>query len=215
MIYAIEKDQELTTILNEKLKRLAIENVYLICGDILKMDISRMADAYTPLNIIGNLPFNISSPLLEKLIHNRAKLGRAVLMFQEEFAKRILATPGSKAYGAITVWLRYHANIRSLVKVPPKAYYPVPKVGGMVLEMDFKSPHPVKAPDEVIMRKVIKSAFLHRRKTLLNALSAGMPEIPINELKSILKNCAIDPKKRAEELAIDDYIHITSQIIRL
>ncbi len=213
-IYAIEKDRELVSILKEKLNKLSINNVFLICGNVLSMNITRFRPLDSPIQIIGNLPFNISSPFLERLTKNSTFFGKAVLMFQEEFAKRLLASPCSKAYGAISVWIQYHATIRPLLSVPPKAYYPVPKVGGMVLELDFQRPYSRRTSDDNVMRRVIKAAFSHRRKTILNSINASMPDIGIDNLRILLKNCEIEPDKRAEQLSIDDYICLTSGIMK-
>lgn len=213
-ILAVEKDKDLAFLLKERLNDLGINNVSIICADILKMDISRLKSVNSPINIIGNLPFNISSPFLELLTKERGIIGRTILMFQEEFARRLIAQPSTKEYGAISVWIQYHARVRLLLSVPPRAYYPVPKVGGMVLEIDFQRPYFKRAEDEKIMKRLIKAAFSHRRKTLLNSLSASMPDIGIDNLKSVLKNCSINVGKRAEQLGIDDYLCLTSEIAK-
>ena len=128
-IYAVEKDGKLVERLESELHRRSISNVTLIHEDILKM---KFEDLPLSLNdrmgVIGNLPYNISTPLLERLLENRERIGRAVLMFQMEVARRLIAPPGNKEYGSLSVLLQYHAHISPLLEVSRRAFYPVPKV---------------------------------------------------------------------------------------
>ena len=100
-------------------------------------------------------------------------------MFQFELARRLIASPGNKAYGAMTVLIRYHTSVSPLLEVPKGAFYPKPKVGSMVLELDFERPYPRRADDEVHFKKVVRGAFAHRRKTILNSFS-GIKETRLN-----------------------------------
>jgi 16S rRNA (adenine1518-N6/adenine1519-N6)-dimethyltransferase len=174
-IIAVEKDTRLVMSLEEKLSKMGITNVTLINDDILRVDLEKIFDPpATDIKIMGNLPFNISSPFLEKLMNHRAHLKKAILMFQLEFAKRLLASPGGKDYGAITVLTRYQAFVSPLLEVPANAFYPRPKVGSMVVAIDMEKSHPRKAEDEVIFKRVVKGAFAHRRKTVFNSLRDPM-----------------------------------------
>ncbi|MBL7176718.1 MAG: ribosomal RNA small subunit methyltransferase A [Desulfobacteraceae bacterium] len=215
-ITAIEKDAQLADMLGKRLSHAGVDNVNLINDDILAFDLSKVIDlSLKKIKVIGNLPYNISSPLLEKFIKNRNLVSRAILMFQYEFARRLIAPPGNKEYGAMTVLIQYHAGITPLLDVPKEAFYPKPKVDSMVLELDLDSPHPRRTEDEETFKMVVKGAFAHRRKTLLNSLKGTLSSRSINEIVAALDRCAIDPTKRAENLDIDDFLCLTSQLTSL
>ena len=212
-ITAVEKDSQLFEMLEKRLAGAGIANVTLINEDILKFDFRTLSSpAAGKIQVIGNLPYNISSPLLERLITNRDIFGRALLMFQAELANRLLAVPGHRAYGAITVALRYFAKVSPVLSVPKEAFYPQPKVASTVLHLDFDSPHPRRADDEKHFRRVVKGAFAHKRKTLLNSLSANLPEYRKEDLLKAMKICDIDPKIRAEALDIDDFLSLSTAL---
>jgi len=212
-ILAVEKDGRLTAMLDESLTREGIRNVTLINEDILKLDFDELLPhPGGKIHVIGNLPYNISSPLLEKLITHRHLIARAVLMFQFELARRLIASPGNKAYGAMTVLIRYHTSVSPLLEVPKGAFYPKPKVGSMVLELDFERPYPRRADDEAHFKKVVRGAFAHRRKTILNSFKGAFFSCGIDELLKAFEKCEIDSKKRAETLSIDDYICLSAAL---
>jgi 16S rRNA (adenine1518-N6/adenine1519-N6)-dimethyltransferase len=215
-ITAIEKDAQLVDMLGKRLSHAGIDTVNLINDDILAFDLNKVIDlSLKKIKVIGNLPYNISSPLLEKFIKNRNLLSRAILMFQYEFARRLIAPPGNKEYGAMTVLIQYHASLSPLLDVPKEAFYPRPKVDSMVLELDLDSPHPRRTDDEETFKMVVKGAFAHRRKTLLNSLKGTLSSRSIDEIVAALDSCAIDSTKRAENLDIDDFLCLTSQLTSL
>lgn len=208
-VVAVEKDQRLFRLLGEKLKRDGIQNVTLLHHDILKVDLLALTGGGgEKIRVVGNLPYNISSPMLEKIILERQGVERAVFMLQLEVAERLVARPGSKAYGALTVWVRYHALVRLLFAVSRKAFYPVPKVDSMVVELDFRSPHPKRTPDVTHFRKVVKAAFAHRRKTILNSMAGSGGGWDKEVLGRAMDHCAVDPGRRAETLELDEFLCI-------
>ena len=210
-VIAVEKDDRLVEILKKKLLNSDIHNVTLINDDILKVDLPRILGNHSrKIKVVGNLPYNISSPLLERLINNRNILGRAILMFQAEFAKRLIASPGNRDYGALTVLMQYHAYLSPLIEVPKEAFYPKPKVGSMVLELDLNKPHPRRAADDERFKMVVKGAFAYKRKTLLNSLRRTFSSHGTNDILAAMSDCAMDSLKRAESLTIDDFIRLTS-----
>ena len=215
-ITAVEKDARLTRLLADKISREGIDNVILINEDILKFDFNRLQRRPgEKIQVIGNLPYNISSPFLEALINNRTLVSRAVLMFQVELARRLVSPPGHKAYGAITVLIRYHARISPLLEVAGTAFRPTPKVGSMVLELDFNLPHPKRAEDETLFTTVVRSAFAHRRKKILNSFRGSPLPYTDEALITALNRCAVDPGKRAEELDIDDFLCLSAALGRI
>jgi len=214
-VLAVEKDSHLTGILKNKLSRLGIGNVTLINDDILKLDFGRtLPIAEKKATIFGNLPYNISSPCLEKIIQNRNLVNRAIIMLQLELAERLIASPGSKEYGAMTLFIQYQAHLSPIFEVPKEAFYPKPKVGSMVLALDLERPHPRRAEDEACFEMVVKGAFSHRRKTLLNSLRGSLSSYTGEEIQEALEICGIDPSRRAETLSIDEFIILASTMKR-
>ena len=214
-IFAVEKDTQLVEILQKGLSKAGISNVMLINQDILRFDFDSLPrPAAGKIQVIGNLPYNISSPLIERLITHRRIFGRALLMFQLELAQRLLAVPGHREYGAITVSLRYYASVSPILQVTRDAFYPRPKVASMVLKLDFEDPYPRRADDERHFRRVVKGAFAHKRKTLINSLRGSLKDRSGAEILKALEVCGIDPKKRAETLDIDDFISLSAALAR-
>ncbi|MBC8456719.1 MAG: ribosomal RNA small subunit methyltransferase A, partial [Deltaproteobacteria bacterium] len=212
-IFAVEKDSLLTDILRKKLFHAGIDNVILINDDILKLDFNKIGALPTKkIKVIGNLPYNLSSPLLEKLIKNRNLMTGAILMFQIELARRLISAPGSKEYGAISVLIQYHAHVSPLLEVPKENFYPRPKIDSMVLELDFERPYPRKAENEKNFRTVVKGAFAYRRKTLLNSLKRTLSSYSSEKILEALAKCAIESWKRAETLDIDDFLCLSSTL---
>ena len=212
-ILAVEKDLRFTEFLRKKISRLGISNVTLVNHDILSFDFNDIP--FPPsgkIRVIGNLPYNISSPVLEKLIQNRERLAQAVLMFQLEVAKRLTASPGNKDYGALTLLIQYHATSTPLLKVSKSAFYPIPKIDSMVVELNFERPYPGSAVGEADFRNVVKGSFAHRRKTLLNSLKGFLPEWTPDILLKGITSCGIDPKRRAETLHMDEFLRLAGTL---
>lgn len=208
-VIGIEKDSRLAEILKDRLIHKGIQNVLLVNEDVLKTDLQEAARPYGgKIQVIGNLPYNISTPFLEKLIRSRQVVTRAVLTFQAEVARRLIASPGNKQYGAMTVLVQYHAGISPLLEIPKEAFHPPPKVKSMVVELDLTRAHPTRARDEEAFKKLVKGAFAHRRKTLINSLKGTFSEWGHDEILMALKRSGIDPGKRAETLGIDDFIRL-------
>ena len=212
-IIAVEKDSRLTDMLQRRIARENIRNITLINEDILQSDIRRIiGSAEKKIKAIGNLPYNISSPFLEKLVTERSIVSRAVLMFQLEFARRLIAPPGGREYGGITILTQYHARLSPLLEVSKEAFYPKPKVGSMVIELDFEKPHPRRTEDEAKFKMIVKGAFAHRRKTLFNSLKGTLSSYSKEQILKALGECAIESARRAESLDIDDFLCLTSML---
>jgi 16S rRNA (adenine1518-N6/adenine1519-N6)-dimethyltransferase len=219
-IIAVEKDGRLAETLQKRLDQLGITNVTLINDDILKVDFARISGVTGDkmggkIKAVGNLPYNISSPVLERLFKHRDLISMAVFMFQREFARRLLASPGGKEYGALTVLIGYDARVSPLIDVSNDAFYPRPKVGSMVVKIDMEHIHDRRAEDDGFFRTVVKGAFAHRRKTILNSLGVTLSEYENDEIREALNLCAIDPVRRAETLYIDEFIFLSDTLLRL
>ncbi len=210
-LVAIEKDPLLINILKENLPLKDKGKITCIAGDVLKLNFKEISDKFKQkIKVLGNLPYNISSPFLEKLIVNRQYIKSAILMFQFEVAQRLTAVPKKKEYGALSVISQYYGRISPLIKIKRDAFYPKPKVDSMVLEIDFEKPYPFQAENEESFHRIVKAAFSCRRKTILNSLERGMISVPREILAKALRECLIDPKRRAETLTIDEYVRLSS-----
>lgn len=212
-ITAIEKDERLVNHLEKKLKENRIDNVTIINNDILKVDLDELAgNIKGKLKVVGNLPYNISSPLLEKLISNKSLFSKAYLMLQYEFARRLASDPGSRDYGAITVMTRYEASISQLLEVGREVFYPKPKVGSMVISIDMERPHTVRARNDRVFELVVRGAFARRRKTIKNSLKVVSDHFDADLVSRALDICKIDPLRRAETLSLDEFICLSDTL---
>ena len=208
-IYAVEKDRQLIDLLKTELLTSRITNCEIIAADILQIDLRKFADsAGHKITVIGNLPYNISSQILIKLIKSRHCFNRAIFMFQKELAQRISARPGGKQYGRITAMLRYCAEIKTLLTVKAGAFYPPPKVDSAVIEINFKLATDYGSHDETKLFAVIKAAFCNRRKTLKNALTASSLPVDSQTAMQALASAGIDPSRRAETLEPAEFVSL-------
>lgn len=212
-IIAVEKDDRLVKYLLQKLEEGNIENVTIINNDILKTDLEELIKGRNrKLKVVGNLPYNISSPLLEKLISNKRFFSRAFLMLQYEFARRLASDPGGKDYGAITVMTRYQSAVSELLKVGRDVFYPKPKVGSMVIKIDLEMPHPKRAKNDRVFELVVRGAFAQRRKTIKNSLKVISNHFDTDKISRALDMCNIDPLRRAETLSLDEFLDLSNTL---
>ena len=208
-VHAVEKDRQLCDLLKTELLTNNLANVSIIPENILQLDYASIAEPYVrALVVIGNLPYNISSQVLIQLIRTRNLVSRAILMFQKELAQRIIAHPGSKAYGRLTVMLQYCADIKPVATINASAFFPAPKVASEILEIKFKAKLDYPQHDESLLYKVIKAAFGNRRKTLKNALAASELRIDPKSAWQALDMAGIDPNRRAETLSVPEFISL-------
>jgi 16S rRNA (adenine1518-N6/adenine1519-N6)-dimethyltransferase len=212
-ITAVEKDERLVSHLEKKLEEKHIDNVTIINNDVLRVDLEELAgNRKRKVKVVGNLPYNISSPLLEKLISNKSLFSKAYLMLQYEFARRLASDPGSKDYGAITVMTRYESSISQLLEVERDVFYPKPKVGSMVISIDMEQPHAVRARNDRVFELVVRGAFARRRKTIKNSLKVISDHFDADQVSRALDMCKIDPLRRAETLSLDEFIGLSDTL---
>jgi 16S rRNA (adenine1518-N6/adenine1519-N6)-dimethyltransferase len=197
---AIEIDRQMV----EKLGPLLPENVTLIQANFLDFEMAALP-AGAPMRVAGNLPYNVSSPILFKLldVHRRQDgIPDATLMLQREVADRLVAVPGTKDYGVLSILIQLHADVRQLLALPPGAFRPAPKVHSSVVRLRFRPPA-VAIPDEDAFVAMVRSMFTQRRKTLSNALqpyaeSRGRSAI------AALTHADVDPARRPETLQLTE-----------
>jgi len=211
-VYAVEKDHKIISLLKTELTSNSLFNVVLIEKDILRVNIEEFAEeANCKILALGNLPYNISSQVLIKLIKARSAVSRAVLMFQKELSQRITAQPGCKEYGRLTVMLNYCADIKKVADVKASQFFPRPKVDSEVLEITFKDSLKY-SDDEEFLYRVIKAAFGQRRKNLKNALAGSELHIAAETSMHALENAGIDPTRRAETLSVEEFVRLSNRL---
>ena len=213
-LYAVEKDQGLIDLLKTELLVYKISNTTLINSDILQLDLKQFVeDESEKIIVIGNLPYNISSMLLVRLINNRNIVSRAILMFQKEMAKRIYAAPNCKDYSRLSVMAQYCADVKKIATVKAPLFFPKPKIDSEVIELTFKTRLQHKADDEQLLFRVIKAAFSKRRKTLRNSLAGNILDIDTQTALSLLEQAGIDPVRRAETLTVQEFVKLSNQYV--
>ena len=214
VVFAVEKDPHLVALLKTELALHQIGNVRLVEGDILRFDMETVfRESADPIIAVGNLPYNISSQILIKLMAHRSRVKHAVIMVQKEMALRVMEPPGSKLYGRISVMLQYCADIRKVMTVSAEQFFPRPNVESLVLMIRFKDPdHP--AEDEQLLFKVIKAAFGKRRKTLKNALRDSELHVDSETAGAVLDAAGIDPMRRAETLSVEEFVNLSNVLGR-
>lgn len=177
-----------------------LKGLHILVGDILALDLNRLYPG--PFALIGNLPYNISSPVFFRLLEHRHHVPEAVFMIQKEVAKRIAAAPGNKTYGILSVLLQAYYRVELLFTVPPGVFSPPPKVESAVIRLWRNTTERLEC-DESLFVRLVKQGFQNRRKTLRNALK------PIN----LPAEMAADPilSKRAEQLSVQDFVELAQR----
>jgi 16S rRNA (adenine1518-N6/adenine1519-N6)-dimethyltransferase len=187
---------------------LSMDNVEIIYDDFLKQDLYNYS--VDKLKYIANIPYNITSPLLEKIVFNGPKFISAVFMVQKEFAERMLARHGSKKYGSMTVKLKTFLNINREMNISKRNFYPVPNIDTVVIKLDFRKNIPIDFSNRKAFNSFVNVCFSHRRKQLKNNLK-GLVEKP----EEFLEKYEINPKIRAEELKIDQFVTLFKEYKRV
>lgn len=184
-------------------------NVEIIQGDALETDLAALARRWrAPAVVVSNLPYAASTPLLFHLLEAGPVLGRWVLMLQREVAERILAAPGGKDYGALSVPLQLFTDVKRLFSVGRANFHPRPAVDSVVLRFDVHSPEDAGVADPALLRALVREAFGQRRKTLANALSGLLGP----SAAAVLERAGIDPRARGETLSPPDFARLANSI---
>jgi 16S rRNA (adenine1518-N6/adenine1519-N6)-dimethyltransferase len=197
-VIAIELDKSLFDRLKTEIDD--YKNIELINGNALYYDY----EALPPFKVVANIPYNITTPLIFRLIESRKNLESMTLTIQKEVAKRIVAGPGTKDYGALSIMIQYYTVPTVKFLIPKGAFRPVPKVDSAVIHIKILQTPSVIVKDEKLFFKIIKTAFTKRRKTMLNAIRTLSEDI--NEK---LKLANIDPKRRPETLSIQEFAKLS------
>lgn len=227
-VVAVELDRDLARILMERFG----ENprFSLIQGDILKINLtsvmesaisdikdqnceSKHQDCRFQRKVVANLPYYITTPVIMRLLESDAGFSLMVVMVQKEVALRMVAGPGSKDYGALSVAVQYRCEPRIVTHVPPGAFIPPPKVYSSVVRLKVRSRPAAPVDDEDVFFKVVKAAFGKRRKTMRNALSKGGPfGLAVGEVEEVLAAAGVDPGVRGEELGLAEFAAVANSL---
>ena len=220
-VVAIELDRDLIPVLDFTLA--GHHNIKIINRDVLKIDLNALieeelaeplasGDKLSAVKIIGNLPYYITTPILMELLEGQVNAESITVMMQKEVAERILAAPGSKAYGALSVAVQFRTTAEVVAEVPAESFFPPPKVDSEVLKLTLRDESAVKPKDEKTFFKIVKAGFSQRRKTIHNSLSTlGISK---EELSTCLDGAGIDKKRRAETLSLEEFCSIADCFIR-
>ncbi|HWR07594.1 16S rRNA (adenine(1518)-N(6)/adenine(1519)-N(6))-dimethyltransferase RsmA [Sporomusa sp.] len=204
-VTAVELDRRLLDVLAKTLD--GYDNVKVIHGDILKIDISREINQ-EKYKVVANLPYYITTPIIMKFLEERLPIELLVTMVQKEVAERMVAKPGGKDYGALSVAVQYYTQPEIMFTVPPQAFIPAPAVESAVIRCTVRSEPPVKVESEKMFFRVVKAAFAQRRKTLANGLKAG--GLDKEELIQVLDQAQIDGQRRGEQLSLAEFAAIAN-----
>ncbi len=200
LLDVVELDRDLVKTLTERFSR--FDNFTIHSADALRFNFSALADKEEKLRIIGNLPYNISTPLLFHLLDNAHCINDMHFMLQKEVVDRICAEPGSKKYGRLSVMIQYYCDTELVFNVPPESFDPIPKVMSAIVRLiPYKKP-PVEIEDIKKLNKVVVTAFSQRRKTLRNSLKKLIAEEQIIAL-------GIDPTLRAESISLAEFAKLS------
>jgi len=197
-LYALEIDQLLCQALSRDFA--GLNNIKIIHADILKFDISALTELR--LKVIGNIPYYISSPIIERLIGFRKKISDIYITVQNEFARRACAPSGSKEYGSFSCFVQYYCKCSILFTITKNCFYPVPKVDSAFMHIHIRSNSPFKLKDEGLFFKTIRAAFSHRRKTLRNSLDGVVTK---EALEKFFSSTKIREDIRPEMLSLEDF----------
>lgn len=208
-ITAVELDRKLLEVLSKTLA--AYDNVRVIHGDVLKLDISREM-SNKPFKVIANLPYYITTPIIMMLLEMRLPIEVLVTMVQKEVAERMVAKPGGKEYGALSVAVQYYTEPDIIITVPPNSFIPAPAVESAVIRCRVRKEPPVSVDEKAFFR-IVKAAFSQRRKTFSNTLKgAGFPKDMIAEILNI---SGIDGSRRGETMSIEEFAAVAKAWIQI
>ncbi len=207
-VIAVELDDRLIPILRTKFALRS--NVEIVHSDILKYDWTEVSSQGS-LRIAGNLPYYITTPILLGILEKKVPAKNITVMVQKEVADRIVASPGGKDYGVLSISLQYYGNVRKVLDVPAACFDPRPKVDSAVIVLELKDERALEGDDERKFFRLVKQAFSQRRKTLLNSLT-GFDGMSKQEVEAKLSKAGIDPGRRAETLTGEEYIHLSKEI---
>lgn len=204
-VTAIELDRRLLAVLDTTLA--SYDNVRIIHGDVLKLDVPSIMNN-KPFKVVANLPYYITTPIIMSLLESKLPIERLVVMVQKEVALRMVAKPGTKDYGALSVAVQYYTEPDIVLDVPPKSFLPAPAVTSSVIRCVLRDKPPVDVIDEKLFFRVVKAGFAQRRKTFSNTMkTTGLSKDRIEEL---LAKANIDGQRRGETFTLQEFADVAN-----
>jgi 16S rRNA (adenine1518-N6/adenine1519-N6)-dimethyltransferase len=216
-VVCIELDKKMLKILNDRFQ--LYNNFELINDDILKVDLkdlilqTKKNNNLKNAKVVANLPYYITTPIIMKLLEEMLDLHSITVMIQKEVADRLTETPGGKNTGAITYTIDYYSIPQKILEVPNSSFIPAPEVTSEVIKLNVKKDNFIKVKDKNVMFRIIKCAFMQRRKTLLNALTNAHVFINKEEGSQILNELNLNLNIRPEKLTLENYRDITDKVL--
>ncbi|MFA5388937.1 MAG: 16S rRNA (adenine(1518)-N(6)/adenine(1519)-N(6))-dimethyltransferase RsmA, partial [Candidatus Omnitrophota bacterium] len=210
-VIAVEKDKRLSDFLLNNMG----SNADIISADILDYDFAGTEHCSVPAKfiVVGNLPYSISSPILNKLIDNRSFISAAYVTVQLEFGERVVASAGTKDYGSLSCYARFYGKPEILFKIPRGAFFPVPDVDSCLLKIVFEQ-NIDSSIDQGLLFRIIRSSFEKRRKTILNSLASSGLFKSKEEAFSRLSETGISPTRRPETISLEEFITLSRHLMR-
>lgn len=204
-VTAIELDRRLLEVLDTTLA--SYDNVRIVHGDVLKLDVPTIMN-HKPFKVVANLPYYITTPIIMSLLESKLPIERLVVMVQKEVALRMVAKPGTKDYGALSVAVQYYTEPDIVLDVPPKSFLPAPAVTSSVIRCVLRDKPPVDVIDEKLFFRVVKAGFAQRRKTFSNTMkTTGLSKDRIDEL---LLKANIDGQRRGETFTLQEFADVAN-----
>jgi 16S rRNA (adenine1518-N6/adenine1519-N6)-dimethyltransferase len=200
-VIAIEKD----AVFAEALSKNKNERLQVYCGDILKLPLDIFFAQ--KLKVVANIPYHLTTPIIEHIIEYRASITSATLMMQEEVARRLLAHPHTKDFSSLSLFVQFFANLQQGFLVAPTCFYPCPKVSSMVVHLEMRTKYPHIAPEAFF--QITRTAFGQRRKMLTSSLAALFDKQLIEKTLALLGKL---PTTRPEELALEEWVRFFEQV---
>ncbi len=210
-VVAIEVDKSLENVHKETLN---YDNIKIIYEDFMKVDVDKLIEEEfqgMDVKVVANIPYYITTPIIMKILEERYKISKIVVMVQKEVAQRLNSKPGSKEYGAITLAVQYRADTDIAMIVPNTVFMPRPKVDSAVIEFNILKKPRIEVIDEKMLFAVIKASFGQRRKTILNGLSNNL-KLSKDLVKEVLERAGINPGIRCETLSLQEFGIISDEM---
>jgi len=206
-VVAVERDRDMVRVLEE----LKAERLSVVAANAARLDLAAVAGT-RPLVLVGNLPYHLTSSILFEALEQHGDLLRCVFTVQKEVAERVAAGEGARSGGLLTVLLGVWFDASIVRTVPAAAFHPPPKVDSAVLLLEHRATPRAEVGDETLFRKVVKAAFSHRRKTLLNSLQSDRDLGDAARIRGALAVAGIEPTRRAETLGVAEFARLAGAL---
>lgn len=211
-VTSVENDQQMFLAARRLLS--SIPNTTLLPGDFLSLDIKNTLGSLHsgPCVVVANLPYYATKPMLMRLVETRQFWKRALVTVQREVADRLCATPGTKAYGVLTIAVRLFSTVKVIENIAPSCFFPEPKVTSSIVQIEFHEKPRVTVQNHHLLMVLVEAAFAQRRKTLINSVSSRLHQLSRSEWQNVFHECSIDTGRRGETLSLDEFAAIANRL---